>query len=269
MGMFTSCYDESGQEHQMKCGHDECDSFRIGEYVNSCVMERYYGEGYLFDGVYQGYSSHFEGEYENSAVIIKKCRLHAIIQPNKVTGDEFIEYGIRSVSKYHWSSEVLEQYQKKQEEYKLEFEEDNRKNAHLSPQQRLAHAMIKPLMRMRDYSSIARAFMPVGGLDEKTLQLQSEKIRLEEQQKLITKHDVIEIISKLNLRIKDPDEIEKLICEALFGFIPAGFLVYAYPEQDDIDIVLSMYLGSGHVLFQCPVSQLIKGVDSVYRIHES
>lgn len=264
MGMFTSCYDEYGNEHQIKCGHDNCDSFHLGEYVKSYVIEGYYGEGYLLDGVYE--------EWTNSIIIIKKCRLHTIIQSDKVTGNEFVEYEIRDPSKYHWSLEVFEQYQKKQEEIRLEREEYARKIVNVPSEKRLAFAMIGPLMRRRDYSSIARTLFterPIEQLDEKTLQLQLEKQKLEEQQKLINKYDVIRIVTEFNLQGKSPDEIEKFICEALFGIIPAGFLVYAYPEKDDIDVVLSMYLGSGHVLFQCPVSQLIKGVDAVYQIYDS
>ena len=89
MGMFTSCYDEFGAEHQIKCGYDECDHLRLGEYVKSHIVGDQFESGYLLDDIYSGCSWKDDPYDGDSVIIIKKCRLHAIVPSDKVNGNEY------------------------------------------------------------------------------------------------------------------------------------------------------------------------------------
>lgn len=57
MGMFTTMIAEDGTEWQIKCGHDRCEYYKIGESVGQEIDPDRAGEGYLLDGVYDGCDS--------------------------------------------------------------------------------------------------------------------------------------------------------------------------------------------------------------------
>ena len=52
MGMFTTILDENGKEYQIKCGRDECETYKIGDNVGQYPSEDWAGVGYLLDDVY-------------------------------------------------------------------------------------------------------------------------------------------------------------------------------------------------------------------------
>ena len=56
MGMFTSIiHPVDGRELQIKCGHDSCETYHVGDGVGQYVIEGWPGEGYLLDDVYDSY----------------------------------------------------------------------------------------------------------------------------------------------------------------------------------------------------------------------
>ena len=263
--MFTSCYDALGIEHQIKCGNDECEHFRIGDYVKSHIIGDHYESGYLLDDVYQAYGNGFDG---CSMVIIKKCRLHAVIYPDKITENEYKEFGIRRASKFHWSKEVFQKHQQAQEKAKLEREEYKKQvKPNLISSQQLAAMLIAPLKTRMNYASMARElFRPPTPEEEAEY---ARKQAIEAAKPVLNKYDVIKIISELNLQGRNPRQIVKSICQALNSVSFTDFLVYAYPEGNDIDLVLSLYLNKEFQLFQCPLSTMVKGFDAIYQVFES
>lgn len=266
--MFTSCYDEFGTEHQIKCGNDECERFRIGDFVKSNIIGGYYGDGYLLDDVYSGCSYRNDPYPGDSAVIIKKCRLHAIIPHNKITGNECKEFGIRKASKYHWSKEVFQKHLDAKAKAQLEQEEyEKQMKPGLTPSQRLAAVLIAPLETRINYASLSRElFRPLTPEEEAEY---ARKQAVEAAKPVLSKYDIIKIISELDLQGRSPSQIEKSICQALNAVPFNDFLVYAYPEGNDIDLVLSLYLNKEPQLFQCPLSTMVKGVEAVYQVFES
>lgn len=52
MGMYTSVVLEDGKELQIKCGFDDCEVYRVGDYVNWRIWPDLPGTGKLLDGIY-------------------------------------------------------------------------------------------------------------------------------------------------------------------------------------------------------------------------
>jgi len=182
------------------------------------------------------------------------------------------EFGIRKASKYHWSEEIRLKHKQAREKAKLEQEEyEKQMLPGLTLSQRMAAALIAPLKIRMNYTSMARElFRPL------TLEEQAEYARkqaIEAAKPVLSKYDIIKIISELELSGKSPNLIEKTICQA-FNAVPfTDFLVYAYPEENDIDLVMSLYLNKNNsqmtpesLLFQCPLSTMVKGVEAVYQV---
>jgi hypothetical protein len=268
MGMFTSCYDEFGVEHQIKCGYDQCEFLRLGQYVKSHIVGNYHRAGYLLDDIYSGCSYKNDPYDGDSIVIIKKCRLHAIIPHDKITGNEYKEFGIRRASKCHWSEEVFNKYRQERAKAKLEQEEyEKQMKPGLTFSQRMAVALIGPLRNQMNYSSIAKELFRSPTPEE--IAEYERKQAIEAAKPVLNKYDTIKIISELKLSGKSPGHIEKLVCQTFHAIPFTDFLVYAYPEENDIDLVMSLYLNKEYQLFQCPLSTLVKGVEAVYQVLES
>lgn len=68
MGMFTTIiHPDDGRELQIKCGWDQCETYKIGDSVKWHVIESCPGQGYLLDGIYSSYSKNGDDDW----VVIK------------------------------------------------------------------------------------------------------------------------------------------------------------------------------------------------------
>ena len=77
MGMYTIIEDDLGQRWQIKCGHDYCDTYKIGEEVPFKLHDEA-GEGDFLDGVYEAYGD-IGHHHKNTWVIIKDHKVTAVV----------------------------------------------------------------------------------------------------------------------------------------------------------------------------------------------
>lgn len=99
MGMFTTVIrPETGERIQFKCGHDNCETYGVGDAVNHYVVKDRAGEGSLLDDVYDGES--YYGPDRNYAVrgrywvVIKDGKVHAVEPVEPPPADKGVEWGV-------------------------------------------------------------------------------------------------------------------------------------------------------------------------------
>ena len=156
MGTFTSIiHPDDGRELQIKCGHDVCETYKVGDYVDWFVIKDYPKQGYLLDDVYDSFSDRGEDDW----VVIKAHKVQAVVPRTKNGyGDYQVlreRFGIKDLPDSKWTKEGWENKRKREEKWAKEREEFEKSIAHLSPKQQLAMRMMRPISRKLDYSSIA------------------------------------------------------------------------------------------------------------------
>jgi hypothetical protein len=77
MGMFTTIIPDEGPTIQIKCGYDDCDTYRMGQVVDYCPDLKRPGRGKLPDDAYLGIVAE-DGDWLDRWVIIKDHKVHAI-----------------------------------------------------------------------------------------------------------------------------------------------------------------------------------------------
>jgi hypothetical protein len=190
MGMFTSIYD-GDQEYQIKCGHDICEEYTVGDTVNQYIIPDYPGEGYLLDGIY---SSFIYPEDECLYYVVIKDKKIEPIQKfafDKSKDDYWDEYWeahdvwynqlierfpIKPLDKTLWDQEAWDRKAQIEQEIALECEERNKRIKQLkqdyfnSPEDlysaMLAEIISNPLKRRINYQSIADEIFKVEPLPD-------------------------------------------------------------------------------------------------------
>jgi hypothetical protein len=275
MGMFTTIIHPGG-ELQIKCGSDMCDTYHVGQYVESCIGS-YPFEGYLLDGVYHGYECS-NNKNKDGIAIIKKCRIIAVL-PYKGNSISALErkYKIRSVSKYHWTDEIWEDHIKAEEKAKEEAIKIDKQLEGKSNTSKLAYIGALMLSKRLNYSSLASKIftiepMPMPGDLPKPYVPPAPP-----PPPPMKIYDVVRTLIDLKLS-GSADDMEMVICKTmkqlyLKKYI-GNFVVYVYPERKDFDIVLSwgqIVKGGSYkfTLFNCKKSKLVKGLDTIYEVMQS
>lgn len=167
MGMFTSIIDPKTEiTYQIKCGWDDCETFKVGDRVPSKIYPKYPGEGYLLDDVYDGCS--YPGK--DAWVVIKDSFIVAIEPRTEDNDYEKQEsdydrlrrkYQIKDYPRNLWNEEGWRLKEEREAKYEKENQEFLASIAHLPPKERFAQIFARPIRQMMSYQGIARQILKV------------------------------------------------------------------------------------------------------------
>jgi hypothetical protein len=166
MGLFTSIiHPEDGRELQIKCGQDACEWFRVGDDVGAQPDPYNPGSGYLLDDVYDSYSDRGEDDW----VVISGGRVVAVEPRSEDPSLLRAKYNVHPPPREWWTEEAWANKAQREAEAKADLDKFMGSISHLPEEERLAKAMIYPIMRTLGYASIARrAFSIEPATDPKT-----------------------------------------------------------------------------------------------------
>ncbi len=174
MGMFTTIITRDGRHLQMKCGYDECSTYWAGQLVDSYICPDRPGEGYMLDGVYEGFGEHEYTDYiviKGGQVLVESLKLAQEAAENAgvdVYGFLKQKYDVQDPDPSLWTEAAWEAKRAREAGYeaeKLAFQESI---AHLSPGEQRLQWFMRPLMRQRDWASIGRKVFVVEPLLDTT-----------------------------------------------------------------------------------------------------
>jgi len=162
VGTYTSIiHPDDGRELQIKCGHDACETYKVGDEVKWEVLKDYPREGYLLDDVYDS--------FEDDWVIIKDHKIHAVVpRTDNGYGDYQVlreRFGIQDLPDSEWTAEGWENKRKREAEWAKENEEFDKLTANLSPHEKLVRYMARHIIAQLARPSITRALL----VDEKEI----------------------------------------------------------------------------------------------------
>jgi len=183
--MFTSVMLDNGEEVQIKTGWDECERFHVGDEVPWHPIKGLAGEGYLFDGVYDGMSCKgLPPKWKDYWVVIADHRIAAVV-PAEVDEDGFWsreqrkaleeEHGVKPPDRSLWSEEEWELHDRMREEAKRKADQFMKEGLALAerqgvpPEERavvaLQHAFLMSWMETRPrYTELAEKLFHVEPL---------------------------------------------------------------------------------------------------------
>ena len=160
MGMFTSIiHPKDGNELQIKTGYDDCDTYKLGDPVKYVIHKDTFGQGGIFDGVYDSYS--FERS-DDDWVIIKKHKVAAVVpRENNKYKDLIKQYSIHKPDRTLWTNLAYKKHKKMLESCKKENKEFEDSIKHLPPNEKMVRRLTKLISTRMDYEGIARKIFDV------------------------------------------------------------------------------------------------------------
>jgi hypothetical protein len=172
MGMFTTI---TGGLHslQIKCGWDECETYKVGQKVPQRIIPEYPGQGYLLDDVYDSYSSQGPDDFVviSNATVIVEPRRASLRLAEKVGLDVYTylkqKHNIKEPDPKQWSEEAWEKKRQREKEAKEESDAFMKSIEHLPPEQRLAKAMGRAFSRRVDWASLGAKVLSVEPIKKK------------------------------------------------------------------------------------------------------
>lgn len=193
MGTYTTIiHPDDGRELQIKCGFDECLTYRVGDDVGQYIFPDHPGKGYLLDDVYISYSSlNVYGEDgEDDLVVIKGGRVVAV-ESLEATRDEIrakrpsfpdadwaevYEEEPNYVNPYDCRLYLRQEWDISDPPRSLWSEEAWEEEERARSNRQLATALAGPLRRNLDYTSITRRAFLVEPVPSGALPVFSEDI---------------------------------------------------------------------------------------------
>lgn len=182
MGCYTSVvHPEDGRELQIKCGHDRCMCYKLGDNVGQYVCKDRPKHGYLLDDVYDSYSSRGEDDW-----VIIKDGVIAAVEPRAFEEDGSFNWGAQydalrekyQIKEYPdnlWTEEGWERACGRSR-VEAEFEKLKKETAGKSLAESLGTVMCYQLRKRTDWSSTVRgAFQVEPFLQEKKTELEDPK----------------------------------------------------------------------------------------------
>lgn len=187
MGLFTSIiHPVDGREIQIKCGWDECETYKVGDNVGQHPFPNHAGEGYLLDDVYHGWGDAF--------VVVKDGVIAAVVddepaktavraartQPSDDEEPDFVgieecciflraKWGVQDPPREWWPEQAWAAKSEREERWRKEREEFEQSIAHLDPALRFGATLSRLIGRRRDYASIGRKAFIVEPLPQGAL----------------------------------------------------------------------------------------------------
>ena len=160
MGMYTAIiHPKDGRELQIKTGDmDICDTYKVGDKVSFYVNKNIYEYGGIFDGVYDSYSDKGEDDW----VIIKNKKVIAVRSKKNKYIALVKQYKIKTKpSKKLWAEKSYKRYVAQQKKLEIENKKFDKSIEHLTPQEKLAACIARPLKERMDYGGIMRKVLKI------------------------------------------------------------------------------------------------------------
>jgi hypothetical protein len=164
MSTFTTIiHPTDGRELQIKCGWDECETFRLGDEVGQRIYPDWAGEGYLLDGVYDSMSyEHGQDDW----VVILGGRI-AAFEPKELSYEEVRErHGITDPDESLWAEEAWAERRAREEAIQKEMEAFKATVAHLSPAEQAGAMMAFIIRQHRDTAGLLRKAIIAKPMDD-------------------------------------------------------------------------------------------------------
>ena len=164
MGTYTTIiHPVDSRNLQITCGQDTCCCYKVGDNVNSYIIEDWAGEGYLLDDVYESYSYK-----EDDWVIIKDGKV-LCVEPRDIENENQYEelkakYEIKEYPKECWTKEAWVQQEKIEKECEEKFKAFQKSISNLPLQQRMGAMFSYPISQIRDDNSLLRKAITVEKL---------------------------------------------------------------------------------------------------------
>ena len=171
MGMFTTIVDENNKEYQIKCGMDNCETYKIGDNVGQYPSKDWAGAGYLLDDVYY---AHADDHCFHYYVIIKDGVVKAVEAMALSVDDDGNDaysvlkkkYDVQDPPRTLWSEELWEEKRKAEERSQKEFEDYKGSVGYdsLSKEEQMGVVLSYPIKRALKMESISRKVLGVEQL---------------------------------------------------------------------------------------------------------
>jgi hypothetical protein len=172
MGMFTTViHPETGKRIQFKCGHDQCDTYKLGDTVDWFYSKYEPGEGCCLDGVYSGFGD-FDYQYW---IVIKDHKIHSVEPVEWCTEEEggglkdivcqeaalAVKYGIQAPPFEAWPAKLWLRKAKSDYEWKQEEQKDAADTYGMSIEEKTVDAISKWTRRKMREPSLMRQVMGI------------------------------------------------------------------------------------------------------------